>query len=325
MSRTGPGRLDGRPAFTAHEVAAIIRDAYGVDGQLRPLPSDRDQNFLVCVGESPHCVVKIANSAERLEVLELQHRAMEHLAASGIGSPVPVRALDGSIVRRVGDHLLWAVTFLPGELMASRTRRSPELLTGFGAFLGTMTRALAGFEHPAAHRVLPWDLTRSGEVIAQYLPEVDPGGRALVDRALQAFEAAVAPALPGLPRSVIHNDANDHNVMIEGDNITGIIDFGDMVHSVTLGELAVGATYAALGQDDPLESVRHVACGYASTVPLTSDERSLLPELVRARLATSIVMSSHQHALEPDNDYLVVSQEPAWRALRILDHVLQTR
>ncbi len=322
MSRTGPGRLDGRPAYSDTEVAAIARTAYGLDGRLRPLPSDRDQNFLAHAAGSPRCVVKIANSAERLEVLEMQWRAMEHLAAAGIGCPVPVKALDGSILRRVGDHLLWAVTFLPGELMAARTRRSPELLTNFGAFLGAMTRALAGFEHPAADRVLPWDVRRSGKVIAQYLPEVDSDGRDLVARALRAFETTVGPALPVLPHSVIHNDANDHNVMIDGDEVTGIIDFGDMVHSVTLGELAVGATYAALGQDDPLASIDHVMSGYVRTMPLTADERALLPELVRTRLATSIVMSSHQHALEPDNDYLLVSQEPAWHALRILDRTL---
>ncbi len=318
----GAGRMAGRPAYTVEEIETVVRETYGLDGRLRELPSDRDQNFLVQVDGSPHCVVKIANSAERLEVIELQQRAMEHLAAAGISGPVPIKALDGSITRRVDDHLFWVVSFLPGELLAARTRRSPGLLRSFGVFLATMTRAFAGFEHPAAHRVLPWDVGQSGKVIAQHLPEVDPDGRELVERALRAFETSVGPALPELPHSVIHNDANDHNVMVEDDGITGIIDFGDMLHSVTLNELAIGATYAALGQDDPWECLDQVASGYATTMPLGSDERALLPGLVRTRLATSIAMSSHQHALEPDNDYLLVSQEPAWRVLHIVDRAL---
>lgn len=315
-------QLAGRPTYTASDVASILRDSHGIVGQLRPLPSERDQNFLVLVDGSPRWVAKIANSAERQEVLELQYRAMEHLAASGIACPVPVEARDGSIVRRVDGHLLWVVTFLPGELMAARGPRSEELLANFGAFLGAMTCALADFDHPAASRHLPWDVAQSGKVIAQYLPEVAFGGRPLVERALQAFETTIWPALSGMPHSVIHNDANDHNVLIADDLVTGIIDFGDMVRSITLNELAVGSTYAALGQDDPLEAIHRVTTGYSSTMPLSVEDANRVPELVRTRLATSLAMSAHQHGLEPDNDYLVVSQRPAWHTLAALDKAL---
>ena len=62
-------------------------------------------------------------------------------------------------------------------------------------------------------------------------------GRA-IDTIVQRFDAHVRPILAGLPRRAIHNDLNDYNVLVtgslataEGARITGIVDFGDMVHS----------------------------------------------------------------------------------------------
>jgi len=318
MTETSYSTVADRPRFSDAVVGGILHDVYEIDGDLHGLPSERDQNFRVAVGGSPRYVVKVSNATEHPQVVDLQCRAMEHLSAAGIDCPVAVPATDGQTVRTVDGHLFWVLTFLPGELMARRTERSPELLHAFGAFLGRVTHALADFEHPAAERDLQWDVTRSGDVMSRYLPDVDEARQPLLEVALQGFTERVAPALPSLPRSVIHNDANDHNVLIDGDAITGLIDFGDMVHSVTINELAVGCAYAALGQSDPLAAVRSVTDGYAASAPLSDLERELLPDLVRTRLATSVAISAHQHALEPHNAYLTVSEEQAWRVLGAL-------
>ena len=308
-------KVADRPRFSEVAVGGILHDAYGVDGDLHPLPSERDQNFRVVVDGVPRYVAKVSNATEHSEVVDLQCRAMEHLATAGIDCPVAVPGLDGQTVRRVDGHLFWILTFLPGELMARRRERSPELLHAFGMFLGRVTHALADFEHPAAERDLQWDVTRSGDVMTRYLSDVDEARRPLLEVALRDFTERVVPALPSLPRSVIHNDANDHNVLIDGDAITGLIDFGDMVHSVTVNEVAVGCAYAALGQPDPCAAIRSVVDGYAASAPLSDLERRLLPDLVRTRLATSVAISAHQHALEPHNAYLTVSEEQAWRVL----------
>jgi Ser/Thr protein kinase RdoA (MazF antagonist) len=62
-----------------------------------------------------------------------------------------------------------------------------------------------------------------------------------------------------LPRSVIHNDANDHNLLVgpptaapEERAVTGLLDFGDMVETWTVCELSVAVAYAVFGQADPL-------------------------------------------------------------------------
>lgn len=315
--------VEQRPSCSEESVIRMLRREYGIDGRLERLPSERDQNFRVRVDGEPRYVAKISNTAERRDVVDLQHRAMEHLASRGIGCPVAVPSGSGGTIITHEGHLACVITHVPGDLMATRTTRSPRLAHGFGVFLGRVTQALSDFAHPAARRELQWDVLNTADVIERYLPDVEAHRRPLVERARDANHEIVHEASQVLPHSVIHNDANDHNVMIDDESVTGLIDFGDMVHSLTLNELAVGCAYAVLGQADPVAMIDTVVSGYASVVPLTPDERTLVPELVRSRLATSVAISAHQHALAPDDPYLTVSEDHAWQTLAVMDRHLE--
>src|SRR5207249_908544 len=128
----------------------------------------------------------------------------------------------------------------------------------------------------------------------------------------------VAALLPGLRRSVIHGDANDYNVLVEDGpdlatrcrRVVGIIDFGDMVHSCTVGNLAVGAAYALLDKSDPLSAAAEVVAGYNTEFPLDDKELTALFELIVLQLCLSARLTAHQQQQRPDDDYLVTSQAP---------------
>jgi Ser/Thr protein kinase RdoA (MazF antagonist) len=179
------------------------------------------------------------------------------------------------------------------------------------------TSALEGFDHPAAHdRRLQWDVLKAADVIGGYRQFVaDPRRRLIVDSALEAFLGGVRPALDELPHSVIHNDANDHNILIAGEGISGLLDFGDAVHSITVNDLAVACAYAMLDRDDPTGVAAGVVAGYQQVRGLNEVEYRLLPDLIRIRLVMSVVISAYQQTIHPDNEYLRVSEAPAWRLL----------
>ena len=61
------------------------------------------------------------------------------------------------------------------------------------------------------------------------------GRRARLRARAGALERAARARACRAPPSVIHNDANDHNVLVDGaaDRVVGLLDLGDMVHSVT--------------------------------------------------------------------------------------------
>jgi 4-aminobutyrate aminotransferase-like enzyme len=136
--------------------------------------------------------------------------------------------------------------------------------------------------------------------------------RKLVDRCGQDFERDVIPLLPKLRWSVIHGDANDYNVLLgehfEHQNVVGVIDFGDMVHSYTVGDLAVAIAYVVLDRRVPIAAAAQVVAGYHEEYPLIEDELEALYGLVLMRLCMSICLAAYQRQQRPDNAYLQISQ-----------------
>ena len=81
--------------------------------------------------------------------------------------------------------------------------------------------------------------------------------------------------------------------------MTGAIDFGDLVHSAIVCDVAIAAAYASLGKPDPLAAAARVAAGYHALHPLTEAELDLLDALIATRLAVSVVNAAVQRAACP--------------------------
>lgn len=230
--------------------------------------------------------------------IDMQFRAMEHLA----DFPVPRSAAP---VRTTRDgRLAWLLHWLPGRMLAD-VSRTPEMLFDLGRLLGEIDRALETFSHPATHRELKWDLARAAwiEEHLNYIPEPR---RALISRILDRFKNANPFA--GVRKSVIHGDANLHNVLADGHQITGLIDFGDLHFSAPVAELAVACAY--LHPDE-------TACvigGYDGANPLMEREKQVLPLLIETRLAVSVVNAAIQKTKRAD-PYVTVSEREAWETL----------
>ncbi len=327
---------DSRPAFSIREAETFLQRFYGRSGKLRGLPSYSDQNFRVDCRDAQY-VLKIANADEPYEVLDFQQKAILHVRAEAptLRLPAVIPALDGAYLHRVPakkhkedggvHHLVWMVSYLPGQFVSDLPTHPPTLLESLGVFLGSLDRVLASFEHPAMHRDLNWDLKQVGRLhnLLDHIKESEK--KHLVLQFLERLDGQKAGRLSSLRQSVIHNDANDNNVLIAGApdalRIGGIIDFGDMVYSYTIGELAIAIAYMILGKPDPLDTALHVLRGYHQIYPLIPEEIEVLFDLVCLRLCTSVCMSARERSLAPDNAYLAVSEQPAWEMLGRLANI----
>jgi Ser/Thr protein kinase RdoA (MazF antagonist) len=262
----------------------------------RRLPSERDKNYLLTDDSGQQFVLKIANASESRAFLEAQNAVLEYLSQR-----VPFcQRVVGEIFEFEG-HLARVVTYLPGVPLAEIKLHTPGLLQDLGQKLGQLSRALADFDHPAVHRDFHWDLANGNRIVNEYAPLIEDAElRELVLKC--RFEPEIE-----LRRSVIHGDANDYNVLVDPDSMTvsGLIDFGDMVYSYTVGDLAIALAYVVLGKGDP----RDVIAGYTSEFCLLDEEREALWPLVRLRLAMSVCIAAHQIRREPENEYLRISQK----------------
>ncbi|MEX1246409.1 MAG: aminotransferase class III-fold pyridoxal phosphate-dependent enzyme [Thermoanaerobaculia bacterium] len=305
------------------DAVRLARDLYGLAASAQPLPSERDQNFRLAADRGEF-VLKIAGPTESAGVLDLQNGALAWLAARAPQLPLPrlVPSISGEPVCRADGRLIRLLTYLPGTTLAEARPHTPELLREVGRLLGLLDGALSGFAHPAAvGRDLLWNPERALEVIARHAGKIGAAEpRALVDHFVAAFEETVAPVSGELPRSVIHNDANDYNLLV-GDPapgpraLAGLLDFGDMVETWTVAELAVAIAYAIFRKPDPVAAACALAAGYHETRPLSEAELAALWTLAAIRLCTSVCLSAHRRVAEPENAYLLVSEAPAWDAL----------
>jgi 4-aminobutyrate aminotransferase-like enzyme/Ser/Thr protein kinase RdoA (MazF antagonist) len=317
------------PRFDVDGARALAREFYGLEVAASPLDSERDQNFRLDLSGGDRLVLKIANAAESRDWLEAQNAAMAHAVARGVPCPSVVAALDGDrIATASGEdgavHMVRLLTWVHGEPLGRVRHHSPGLLEDLGRRLGELDAALADFDHPALHRDFHWDLGRASVTIAEQVPRiVDETLRSLVGDLAARAAAAVEQARPALPTQAIHNDANDHNVLVVretpgAERLSGFIDFGDMIHGWRAADPAIAIAYTMLDAVDPLAVARRIAGAYHGAHPLTEQEAGLLFDLAVLRLCLSAAIAASHARVRPNDPYLAISQAPIARTLPTL-------
>lgn len=327
--------LQHAPSLSLADAQQVARERYGRRGAARALTSERDQNFFIDDAERGAIVLKIANALEERALLEAQQQAMARLAQRGVPVPCVVPAIDGEplVETKSADgsgYLTWAVTPLPGVLLADIGTRPPELLEQIGVAVGRLTSALHGFTHPALDRPFAWDLTSAVERVVAARRAIDDGHLgAAIDVVVARVRDHVSPRARELPRAAIHNDLNDHNILVAAssghaarltriDQVTGIIDFGDMLYGWRVADLAIAAAYAMLDATDPLAVFAALVRGAARECAYEDAELDAVFALAGLRLALSAAIAVEQQRSRPDNTYLGVSQAAIRRTLPIL-------
>lgn len=303
----------------------ILRDHWGITAKLTRLDGEYDLNYLAETDAGAGYVLKAMRPGGPSWLVDMQVQAMAHIARQDPELPIPrvVVSKTGAAVLSLPDEsgqdrMVWLIGRLPGRCYAEVQPKAAPLIRQIGAVLGRTARALQDFAHPRAERDFKWDLMRAGWIADHVDKITDSKRRALLSADLCAFEA-IGPALRALPRQVIHNDANDYNILVDGGpgdlRVSGLIDFGDMCTGPRICDLAIAAAYVVLDHPQPDRALEALVTGYHDAYPLTGAELDLLWPLIRMRLAVSVVNSTLMAAETPGDPYVTISQAPAWRSL----------
>lgn len=298
------------PQFTPAEAVSVCRERYGIEVDVESLVSERDQNFRLTESDGRTRILKIANALEDPQVTNFQIQALQHIASQhqrAIAVPEIVPTLDGDSQIRMKkggtSHVARVVTWLPGEPLAEENLNT-EFCRDLGRYLAHLDIALTDFSHAGAEQALLWDMKRAPQ-LRQLLPRVaDVRARSLLGETLDEFERSVAPEFDTLRWQVIHNDANPNNVLAAagGRSVAGIIDFGDMLRSPRIIELAVAAAYLRVLDGNPLLLITELLAGYHAVSRLTRAEIAVLHALVKTRLATTVAILSWRESIRGEDD-----------------------
>ncbi len=321
--------------LTEQEVLEILHSDYGIEGSVDPLPSERDQNFKVSANNGNQFVLKIGSPLESDHFTVFQDEVLEFLIQQQLSFsvPVPIPNKDGDNIvsfesKSEGNRLVRLVSYIEGEKLSKVKYKDKNLLHSLGKSVACLNHALSTFDRTIPQRDLfAWDLTNACGVISTNLDSIEQApARELLKKLCENLESNIQPKLHDLPSSLLHNDANDHNVLVspsstEGRQVIGILDFGDMIEGPSIYDLAISAAYAQMGTGDPLYSILTLLQAYNEVQSLTSEELEVLFPLICARLAVSVCLSATHTKDENTDPYLTVSQQAAWQSLHTLERL----
>jgi 4-aminobutyrate aminotransferase-like enzyme len=198
------------------------------------------------------------------------------------------------------------LTYLPGELLQDATLHA-ALLRDVGTTTARLGRSLRGFFHPSARHELLWDITQAPELRTRTHHIGEPGHRAVVEKVLDHFDADVLPILRELRAQVIHNDIGCMNTIVADDRVTGVIDFGDLVHAPMIADIAVPIAELIVNNKDPIATAAEITGGYHSVTALEDEELRLIFDLVSTRCAMYVAIANWRVSDRPENKKYIMS------------------
>lgn len=260
----------------------------------------------------------------RIELADLPFflSLLDHLAAKGCPVPRTIHDRSGALYRLIADpgaptgaaKAVALIEFLPGVSVSHPT---PAQARAVGQALAQLHLASADFGTARANAMDLAESHRLAEACGHDgMAQIDPVLADLVERELPQLKASWPT---GLPRSVIHADLFPDNVLMLGEQVTGLIDFYFACTDITAYDLAV--THAAWCFDgegrnfSPAISAALLE-GYESLRPLGPEERAALPVLARGA-ALRFTMSRAYDWLNTPADALVMRKSPMAFARRL--------
>jgi len=185
---------------------------------------------------------------------------------------------------------LRVLSWVSGALLDAAEIRA-EIASQLGHRLAALDGALEGLVPSGDSQASLWDTQRAGQLRRLLVHVDDLHTRKHVETVLDDFEEVVVPVLESMPRQAIHNDAHSENILLDSNgDVSGIIDFGDLLMAPRIIEVSTAAAYLRPAGDDLLQLIVPFVAGYHGVRPLAAPEYNILFDLIRTRLAMTVIL-----------------------------------
>jgi 4-aminobutyrate aminotransferase-like enzyme/Ser/Thr protein kinase RdoA (MazF antagonist) len=311
--------------FISEEQAAMLcHQIYGIQGTAKKQTGELDFNYKITTDKGKNFILKISRPDTDEAYLDFQQKLLLHIDSKKPDFPFPkiIQTKAGenevSILDDYGNNRkVRLLDWVSGRLWSAVNPQLDDLRYSLGEKCGEITHVLSDFNHPLATRKFDWDIAQSDWTYA-HLHLFSSEQKACLNYFTQQFEGFQTD-YKKLRKSVIHNDANDNNIVVSDNlidpSVLAVIDYGDAVLTQTINDLAVTLVYAIMEKPDPLAAALPLVAGYHQKFALEETELRMLYTLTAMRLVISVTKSAINKIQEPDNTYLLVSEKPAWDLL----------
>jgi len=319
------------PLSTTEDFCRALRDALSKSFNLEivsvlPLSGEYSESFRLTTAGQDY-VAKVGQGTEVRELREMQTNFTAHLRSRNSELPLaaPVRTQTEGFIADFdldGETYFASVdTWTAGSLISEMDFRGEAFLRELGENVAELVIAGSDFEDSRAERTHEWDLRRYDELIEPLLGSLnDQLHSELVQELLTEFRDSISPRLSLLPTQVLHHDLNDFNIVAELDSdynwsVAGFIDFGDVLRTARVCELAIAGAYAMLREPDPLRALGAVVEGFASKCVLSEEESDLVFPLALLRLSMNACTWNHRIVIQGTSPYAIARSQMTWPIL----------
>lgn len=278
------------------QVAGAISRAYGMDLTCE-FVIDGEQFLSIALTElnGNRFIAKVRQSPFPEGEIHWQQMLLDSLHAPAFEYQVPRlvrdeqdRAVSTLVIGEPSQSVeVMLLSWVDGELMATLTSPSPELLFDVGRLSASLTQRIGSLDVAFAHRDHHWVLARSLKSLDESLSAAAKAANGQVVDEIIAFFNRYCSGLGQLPQATVHQDLNPHNITVNlacPDHVHGVIDFNDAVRTARVTDLAIASAYSMFGQSDPMVAIATTVNGYQSVSELENDEKSVLLPLAMIRL-----------------------------------------
>ena len=302
-------------------VEKLVQEEYCISGNATKINSELDLNFKISTKDSQY-YLKIYNKCIDVKFAEFQEDILKQLNNSRKNKLYPKQILNkkGNAIscfynKNNETRFFKLNSWIEGRLWFEVNPITDSLRLKLGQAVGNLTKSLSNLKIIDCNYNTDWDLSKSLWTI-NYLNLFDKKNE---KRVIQYFQDCFLKDLgsyKSLRKSFIHNNVNDNNIIIAkkliNPDIKGIIDFGDIIKSQTINDLAVTCTYAIMNCHNPLSAVINIIRGYNKSFKLFDEELYHLYNLIGMRLVVSLSKSAINKTKFKENKYLLINEKDTW-------------
>jgi len=311
--------------ISIEQAQEILFELFDIKGVASELPGEVDFNFRIKIENEEGYILKISRPDEDESYLDFQQNLLQYVEQNGqhLIAPKVIKDKKGNGISVITDSSgnkrnVRLLSWVSGRVWSSVNPQLEQLRFSLGEECGKLTQALQGFTHQEASREFVWDVAQSLWT-KEHINLFSVEDKETIVRFQGLFERNFEE-YSKLRKSVVHNDANDNNVIVSpaliNPKVKAAIDYGDAIHTQVINDVAIATAYAIMNHNDVLEAALPIVSGYHSTFQLKEEELAHLYTAIAMRLVISVTKSAINKIEEPDNKYLLISEKPAWEVLR---------
>jgi homoserine kinase type II len=258
-------------------------------------------NTNVAVDTSSGPLFLRVNEGKPVAEVEREAAIVAHVAARGVATPAPLRALTGEPFVRWSGVCVSLFPWLPGRVLG-RAEVTPAHARAAGEALARLHLAGADFPDHRPGRYEPDEIQRRCGELASVTDAAVAEARAELAAELACLETE---RRADLPAGLIHGDLFIDNVLYDGAALVALLDFEQAAWGRLLYDVAVSVLAFGFGKDDFRRDVtRAFVEGYGATRPFTAAERESFAAELRfaaCRFAVTRITDVHlqRHAGAP--------------------------